>query len=358
MPPRLKLFIPGPTEVRPDVLEAMAKPPISHRGSEIVTLQRSVEEQAARIMLTGAPILLSTSSATGLMEAAIRNGVQRRVLCLVCGAFSRRWHTIALDCGKQADALEEPWGRAIRPDAVDAALSGGRYDALTLVHNETSTGVANPLEEIAAVMRKHPDVVFMVDTVSSLGGMPVKVDDFGIDFCLASVQKALALPPGFSLCSVSERMLERSRKAAAKGYYFDLVRMHDKARQGQPLVTPSVSHMYAMQRQFAHILEEGLQNRWNRHHRTAAMVRDWAKDRFGLYADEAHASDTLTCVANTRGISIAALIADLERQGALIGSGYGSAREKSFRIAHLGEITQEDITPILSMIDRFLRKNS
>jgi aspartate aminotransferase-like enzyme len=356
MPQRLKLFIPGPTEVRPEVLEAMSRPPISHRGPEIATLQRSITDQAARIMFTASPVLLGTCTATGFMEAGILNGVRRRVLSLVCGAFSRRWHRIALDCGKEADALEVPWGRAIRPEAVGEALATGKYDAVTMVHNETSTGVANPLEAIAGVMSKYPDVVFMVDTVSSLGGMPVKVDTLGIDLCLASVQKALALPPGFSICSVSSRLMERSRAARGKGFYFDFVRMLDKAEQGQPLTTPSISHMYAMDKQFARILDEGIERRWERHRRMAETTRAWAKERFALFAEEEHASDTLTCLSNTRGISVANLIAHLRQNGILIGNGYGDLKEKAFRIAHMGEIMPEEIESLLSMIDRFLEK--
>jgi len=350
----VKLFIPGPTEVAADVLAEMARPIISHRGAEASALQKKISEQAARIMMTSNPVLLSSSSATGLMEGGIRNGVERRVLSLVCGAFTQRWHRIALDCAKQADILEVPWGEAIRPDEVDRALASGRYDALTVAHNETSTGVANPMAELAEVMKRHPDVLFMVDTVSSLGGMPVRTDAWGIDLCLASVQKALALPPGFSLCSVSPRMMERSRRATGKGFYFDFARILDKAEKGEPLTTPSLSHMFAMSRQFDRILEEGLEKRWARHRAMAELVRGWARDRFALFAAEACASDTLTCVRNTRGVSISGLIAFLRKEGMLISNGYGDLKEKAFRIAHLGELTQDDLRQLLSAIDRFL----
>lgn len=354
MSDHLKLFIPGPTEVRPDVLAEMSRPLISHRGVEIAELQGEVSRQAAEIMYTSNPVLLSTSSATGLMEGGIRNGLERRGLSLVCGAFSQRWHRIALDCGKEADRLEVEWGRAHRPEDVDRALATGKYDTLTMAHNETSTGVRNPLEAIAEVMRKYPDVLFMVDTVSSLGGMPVKVDEWGIDLCLASVQKALALPPGFSLCSVSPKMAERARRATGKGFYFDFTRMLDKAEKGQPLTTGSISHMFAMRLQFAHILEEGMEQRWARHAAMAAAVRDWARDRFSLFAEEAHASDTLTCVKNSRGASISDLIAALRKDGLLISNGYGDLRERVFRIAHMGELAIADIEELLSAIDRHI----
>ena len=354
MPSHVKLFIPGPTEVRADVLAEMARPLISHRGAEMAALHRGVTEQAAAIMFTSHPVLLSTSSATGLMEGGIRNAVERRVLSLVCGAFSERWHRIALDCGKEADAVSVPWGQAIRPEEVDARLASGKYDALTVAHNETSTGVANPLAGIAQVMKKYPDVAFMVDTVSSLGGMPLKVDEMGIDLCLASVQKALALPPGFSIASVSPKIIDRSRRAKGKGFYFDFARMVDKAAQGQSFITPSVSHMFAMRKQFEHILAEGMERRWARHAQMARLTRAWAKERFALFADEAHASDTLTCISNTRGAGISELIAALRSEGMLIGNGYGDLKEKAFRIAHLGELTPTDVGELLAAIDRHL----
>ncbi len=352
----VKLFIPGPTEVRPEVLEAMAAPVISHRGPEVAALQRTLAGQAAEIMGTAHPVIFATSSATGLMEAAVRNGVRERVLSLVCGAFSGRWFTIARACGREADALEVPWGRAVDPDAVDRALATGRYDAVTLVHNETSTGVANPIEEIAAVVRRYPEVLFLVDTVSSLGGMPIRVDALGIDMCLAGVQKALALPPGLALCSVSPRMIARSRTARDKGFYFDLVRMVDKAEKGQAVTTPAIPQMFAARVQFAHILSEGLEARWARHRTMAESVRRWAASRFALYADPAHASDTLTCIANTRGISCADLVAWLRDEGYLIGNGYGELKEKAFRIAHMGEHTPSMVADLLGRIDAWLER--
>jgi aspartate aminotransferase-like enzyme len=350
----VKLFIPGPTEVHPDVLAAMAEPVIAHRGPESAALQKEIAQAAAFIMGTRHPVLFATCSATGLMEAAIRNSGSERVLSLSCGAFGKRWHTIARDCGVEADLMEVPWGKAIDPARVDEALRTGHYDAVTLVHNESSTGIANPLAAIADVVAKHPGVLFLVDTVSSLGGMPVRVDALGIDMCLAGVQKALALPPGLSLCAVSDRMLARSRAARGKGFYFDLVRIAEKALSGQSLTTPSVPHMVAARVQFARILAEGMERRWERHRRMGAMARAWAKERFALFADEAHASDTLTCIANTRGIDVAGLIADLKTQGILIGNGYGDLKEKAFRIAHMGEITPEMLQDVLDRIDRHL----
>ncbi len=352
----MKLYIPGPTDVREDVLRAMARPPINHRGEQAVALTRTVTERARKIMRTAHAVVLSTSSATGLMEAAVRNGVERRLLSLVCGAFGDRWNEIATANGVESDRLVVEWGRAIDPAALEDRLRSGLYDAVTLVHNETSTAVQNPLREIAGVMKRFPDVAFMVDTVSSLGGVPIEVDRLGIDLCLASVQKCLALPPGFSLCSLSPKLVERSRRAKNKGWYFDLSLMAEKAETGQATITPSLPHMFAMERQFEVILEEGLDARWERHRRLAKRTREWAKERFALYAEESAASDTVTCVTNTRGVDLGAVLAEMKRRGYQLGGGYGKLKGEAFRIAHMGERRMEELDEMLGQLDDVIRK--
>jgi len=352
----MKLFIPGPTDVREDVLAAMSRPPISHRGEEAVGLFRTVAERAQRIFGTKNAVILSTSSATGLMEAGVRCGSKKRILSLVNGAFSDRWNQIATLNGRAADRLEVPWGRAIDPADVEAKLRTGLYDVVTVPHNETSTGVANPIAAIGEVVKRFPDVAYMVDTVSSLGGMPVMVDAMGIDLCLASVQKCLALPPGFSLCSVSEKILERARTIPDRGWYFDLARMADSAAKGQATITPSLPHLYAMERQFAIILEEGLPARWERHRTMAATTRRWAKERFSLYAVEEAASDTVTCIANSRGVDVGAMLSEVKRRGYLLSNGYGDLKGKAFRIAHMGERRPDEIEELLGVLDDVLAK--
>jgi aspartate aminotransferase-like enzyme len=352
----MKLFIPGPTDVREDVLSAMSRPPISHRGEEAIGLFRTVTERAQRILGTKNSVVLSTSSATGLMEAGVRCGSRKKVLSLVNGAFSSRWNEIATLNGRAADRLEVAWGQAIDPAAVEAKLRTGAYDAVTVPHSETSTGAANPIAAIGEVVRKFPDVAYMVDTVSSLGGMPVKVDEMGIDLCLASVQKCLALPPGFSLCSVSPKILERAKTIPDRGWYFDLARMAESAAKGQATITPSLPHLFAMERQFAIILEEGLPARWERHRIMAETTRRWAKDRFSLYAREEVCSDTVTCIANSRGVDVAAMLSELKRRGFLLSNGYGDLKGKAFRIAHMGERRPDEVEELLGVIDDVLGK--
>jgi len=350
-----KLLIPGPTEVRPEILQEMARPMIGHRWPEFSQLLEEVTPKLQRLLYTQNRVFIFTSSSTGAMEAAVRNCVEKRCLNLVCGAFSRRWHEITLANGKEADALEVEWGRAILPEMVDERLKTGKYDAVTLVHNETSTGVMNPLYEIAEVMRKYPDVIFMVDAVSSMAGVKIEVDKLGIDVCLAGVQKAFALPPGLTVVSVSEKALKKAERVPHRGYYFDFLvfkRYLDERKQTP--TTPSISHLYALNKQLDDIFAEGLERRFARHHEMAEYVREWARENFALFAQPGYESDTVTAIRNTRGISVAGLNEELAKRGAQISNGYGPLKEKTFRIAHMGDLQLSDIKELLSWIDEII----
>jgi predicted phosphoserine aminotransferase len=336
------------------VLEAMARPVISHRGAEIGEIVREVLSGARRVFGTEGAVLLSSSSASGLMEGSIRNCVERRSLHLVCGAFGERWRQVASDCGIEPGVVQVDPGKGIRPEAVEEALAAGSYDAVCLTHNETSTGVINPLQEIAAVVRRHPGVLLLVDAVSSLGGVPVEVDRLGIDVCFASVQKALALPPGFALCSVSKRALERARGKKGRGYYFDFVRLSEASEKAMPLATPSVSHLFALQVQLRRLLAEGLPARFARHSEMARRVRRWAGDRFGVLAEPGFESDTVTCVVNTRRLDVGEFLGRLRARGFQISNGYGALKERTFRIGHMGEHTVEGVERLLSAMDEVL----
>jgi predicted phosphoserine aminotransferase len=352
--PHKRLFIPGPTEVRPENLLALATPQIGHRGDEFKALYARVQEKLAQVLQTQAPVYLFTSSSTGIWEAAMRNLVSGRVLCCMQGAFSDRWFDVAKLNGKEAVALKVPWGRAVTAEMVHEALARERFDAVALVHNETSTGVMNRLPEIAAAVRRHEGVLLMVDAVSSMAGVPIEVDAWGIDVCMAGLQKAFALPAGLAVASVSARALERARGVAHRGYYFDFLEMHKYHERQQTPATPAIPQIFALDAQLTDMLAEGLPSRFARHRALAALVQDWARRRFALFAEEGYASDTLTCVANTRGISVAALNKELGRQAAAISNGYGDLKEKTFRIAHMGDTQEWEIRGLLGTIDRIL----
>jgi len=352
------LFTPGPTEVAPEILREMARPVIGHRGAEMQAILAEVLPRARRLF--GAPegheLFITASSATGLWEAAIRNTVQRRVLVPVCGAFSERFHEVALACGVEADRLDTEWGRAVDPGAVGERLVGGGYDAVALVHNETSTGVANPLPAIADVVRRHPGVVLLVDVVSSVAGMPVEAGRDGIDVALASVQKCLALPPGLALCAVSPRAMERSRGSKGKGYYFDFVRLKGFFDRRMPMATPSVSHIFALQAQLRRIEAEGLEARHARHRAMADVARSWTAERFGFFAADGCRSDTVTCVSNDGGVDVGAFVKAVARRGYAISNGYGRLKEKTFRIGHMGDHTVAGVRALLAAMDEALEE--
>jgi predicted phosphoserine aminotransferase len=355
--PRKVLFTPGPTEVAPEILREMARPVIGHRGAEMQALIADLTPRARRLFGTGAhDVYFTASSATGLWEAAIRNCVARRVLVPVCGSFSERFHEVAIACGVEADPLPVEWGRAVPARAVADRLATGRYDALALVHNETSTGVTNPLAAIAGEVRRHEDVLLLVDAVSSLAGIPVEVDRNGIDVCLASVQKCLALPPGFALCAVSPRALDRSRRQTGKGYYFDFVRLKGFFDRNLPMATPSVNHMAALLLQLQRIESEGLEARYARHRAMAEATRAWAGERFGLFAEAGARSDTITCITNTRGMKVADFVTRLGRRGYGVSNGYGRLKEATFRIGHMGDHTVDAIRGLLGAMDEVLKE--
>jgi len=351
-----QLFIPGPISVRPDVLEKMSTPMIGHRGQSCTALQESISRKLQQVFQTRNTIVLSTSSGSGLMESAIRCCSSKKAAVFSVGAFGDRWHKMALANGKAADLFRVEDGQATDPAEVERVLATGEYDLITVTHNETSSGVMNPFEEIAQVVAKYPDVVFCADTVSSMAGVDIPVDRWGIDFCITSAQKCLGLPSGISVASVSEKAYERAKTVPNRGLYFDIVEIVEKVKKNyQYPSTPSVSHMFAMDYQLDCILEEGLQNRWARHKEMATYVQNWARKNFALFADEKHLSNTVTCVANNRGICVADLNKTLENEYQMtLSNGYGKLKEQTFRIAHMADYTVEDLKKLTDAIDAIL----
>lgn len=350
-----KLFIPGPTHVREEVLQAQTTPMIGHRTPEYSALQAEVTPKLQKLLYTTQRVYLYTSSSTGVMEGSVRQASTKKVLNTVCGAFSKRWHQITKANGVPCDKIEVPMGQAITPEMVDEALASGEYDAVTIVMNETSTGVMNPVKDIAALIHdKYPDVLILVDAVSCMAGVKIEFDAWGLDVCLAGVQKCFALPPGLTVCAVSDRARERAKQVATPGYYFAYEQMDKRYEKHQTPATPAISLIWALNKQMDDILAEGLESRWQRHKDMAALVQDWAREYFALYSDERYLSLTVTNVKNTRGISVAGLNEELRKRGAIISNGYGDLKEKCFRIAHMGDLTVEDIRWLLEQINDIL----
>jgi aspartate aminotransferase-like enzyme len=338
-------------------MAAFSRPMIGHRGEDFKNLYRSILPNLQKLFATRQSVFLSTSSAWGVMEASIRNVVDRGVLCCMCGAFSDKWLDVARRCGKEAEALQVDWGKHINPKDVDAKLATGKFDTVTLIHSETSTGVMNPLSEICCTLAKYPDVVLVVDTVSSFSGIRIEMDALGIDVMLTGAQKALALPPGFSLFSVSEKAFARAEKIPNRGYYFDFLEFKQQQADWMTQSTPSIGHIFALQSKLEEIFEEGVQTRFDRHAKTNGLVHDWVRRTgFDFFAEEGFRTKTLTCVRNNRGIDVAKLVRDLrERHHLVIDGGYGKIKGQTFRLSNMGDETDETVSHLLACLDACLR---
>ncbi len=351
-----KLFIPGPVEVREDVLQKMAGPMIGHRTKEASALQRGISEKMQKVMYTKNTILLSTTSGSGLMEGSVRSCTTKRAAVFSVGAFGDRWYKMAVSNNVPADIYSSEPGKPTTPEMVDNALSTGKYDLITITHNETSSGVMNPVEEIAEVMKKYPEVIWCMDTVSSMAGTKIEVDKLGVDICITSTQKCLGLPPGMSICSFSEKAREAAAKVEFRGTYLDLLDLYNYVvkKDFQYPSTPSLSHMFALDYQLDRILAEGLENRYARHLEMAKLVRTWARENFELFPEEKYASNTLTTIRNTRGISVNELNKKLGELGYMISNGYGDLKEVTFRIAHMADMTVQEVRELLAVMDKLI----
>ena len=349
----LKLFIPGPVDVEPDVLEKLSTPQIGHRSKDASDLQGRIAEKLQTLMYTKNLIILSTSSGSGIMEMSIRSCTKKRVAVFSVGAFGDRWYKMATSNNIPADYFKSEPGMPTTPEMVEEALKTGKYDVVTVTHNETSAGLMNPVHEIGEVIKKYPNVLYLVDAVSSLGGAKIEADKAGIDILLSSTQKCLGVPPGLAMASVSERAIERAKTVEYRGFYLDLVNVAKKAQEkNQYPTTPSTPHMWALDYKLDKILHhEGLQNRFDRHAKLAQIVRDWATKHFALYAKEGYYSNTVTTIMNTKGFSVADLNKELGKRGYVISNGYGDLKEKAFRIAHMADRKEEELQALLREIE-------
>ncbi len=331
---------------------------IGHRSSDFKALYREMMPRLQTLFGTDQLVYLSTSSAWGVMEGVIRNLALKGVLNCMCGAFSDKWNDVAKRCGKKADSLQVDWGSPILPEALDRKLAAGSFDVVTLIHNETSTGVMNPLPELCQVMRQYPDVLFVVDTVSSFSAVPIPMDELGIDVLLTGSQKALALPPGLSLFACSPRALEQARKVPDRGYYFDLLEFQKNAAEYMTPSTPVIPHLFALRSKLQDIFEEGLAARFQRHRQTNQLVHDWVRaNGFAFFAAEGYRSVTLTCVQNNREVDVARLTNLLRENFRFqIDGGYGKIKGKTFRISNMGDETPETMEPLLSAMTETLKQ--
>jgi aspartate aminotransferase-like enzyme len=356
------LHIPGPVEVSEKTFRAFCSPMIGHRGQGFKDLYARIQPQLQQLLFTKQLVYLSTSSAWGVMEGAIRNLVAKKVLNCMCGAFSDKWFDVSKRCGKDAEALQVPWGSPILADAVDKQLATGKFDALTVIHNETSTGVMSPLAELAALKKKYPDVMFIVDAVSSMTATKIEFDALGIDVLLAGTQKAFAMPPGTAVFVCSPTALAKAATMKDRGYYFDFVEFQKNAEQNMTPSTPSIGHVYALASKLEDIFTEGLEARFARHRQTSQLTRDWAaKHGFTLFPEKGFESLTLTCVNNGakpggRTVDVAKLQKLVKGQGFLIDGGYGKIKGTTFRISNMGDETEATMKQLYAALDNGMKQ--
>jgi aspartate aminotransferase-like enzyme len=333
---------------------------IGHRGSAIQELIAEIEVGLKQVFLTERPVIISTSSATGLMEAGIRNGVgEGKVLALVNGAFSKRFADIALACGRSVDIWEVPWGEYHTPSGLAERLEPGGYDAVTVTHSETSTGVLQDLESLAGVVAGDQRALLLVDSVTGVCGAEVRTDDWLLDWVLTGSQKAMALPPGLAFGVASDALLERSDGMSGKGVYFDLVALARGLEALQTPATPAISLMYALRFQLERILTEGVETRWKRHAAMRDRTLEWvaAMSSLGVvpFAPEGYRSPTVTCITLPERITGPEVVAAMKERDWVIGSGYGKLKESTIRIGHMGERTVDELNLLLDDLEIVLR---
>jgi predicted phosphoserine aminotransferase len=352
-----RLVIPGPVEVRREILEAQTEWMIGHRSKAFEELFARLQSKLRQAFLTESRVFVSGSSGTGLWEGASRNTIRdgKKALHLVGGAFSERWAEVSQLNGKQVDVINVEWGKAHTPEMVAEALKKETYDVVCVVHNETSTGVTNPIKAIGEVVRQYEDTLYLVDTVSGFLGLELRTDAWGIDMALTSSQKAFALPPGIAFAAVSDRVLKRAEEVTNRGYYFDFLELEASLKKNNTPSTPPVSLMFAADRQLDDILAEGLDRRWARHTQMRDMTIAWADARgMGVFAEEGYRSSTVTAVNNGRNINVDDMAKFMGGKGFSMDKGYGKIKGKTFRIAHMGDMQSTELEEVLSGLDEFL----
>ena len=349
-----KLLIPGPTEVSKEMLDEQTHYLIGHREKEFSDLYGGITEKLARFFELPANIkpTVTTSSGTLWFDIVGRSIVKEKALACVNGAFSKRCAETLSACGKKTDVLEVEWGKAIKPEMIAEKLDSGEYDTLTVCHNESSTGVRNPIQEIGKLVRKkYPNVIYAIDAVSSMAGDRTLPTEIGCDIIFASTQKCFALPPGLAVALVNDKAIERANQVPNRGTYTDLVEIFEFEKKHQTPFTPCIPLLYALNKRMDLLLEETYEKIYNRHLEMAQYTQKWANNHFKMFSEKGYESLTVSCIENTQGKNIKELKQKLSEKGFLISAGYGKLADKTFRIGHMGEWNLTGIKEVISLID-------
>jgi aspartate aminotransferase-like enzyme len=353
-----RFFVPGPTEVRPEILDAMSRPVIFHRSPAMEDIMRRVTAGLSHVFGTQRPVHVITGSGTAAMESVIRGGAGERVLSIVHGDFGERFARMAEACGRGVTRLTCELGEVVPLDQIDNALSKGDFDTVLATHSETATGVLADIRAIAAIVNARSNRLLLVDAVSSAGATPIAMDSWGLDAVVSASQKALALPPGLGFAAVSERFLARARTLKGRGIYLDPIRYEEFVGKSQSPTTPAVSLIYALDRQLADVELETLEARFARHRamaeRCAAWVERASADHLGvsLLARE-NRSPSVTAVRTKERSS--SVLQRMREQGFDLGGGQAELKHTTFRIGHMGDHTVAGLDGMLEVLDRVLR---
>jgi aspartate aminotransferase-like enzyme len=349
-----KLLIPGPTEVSQEILQEQTHFLISHRSKEFSELYSGITAKLSKYfeLASDCKPTVTTSSGTLWFDIIGRSIVKNKALACINGAFSQRFAETIHACGKKADFIEVDWGKAVKPDMIAEKLESKEYDTLAICHNESSTGVRNPIHEIGKLVRRdYPDVMLAIDSVSAMAGDKTLPSEIGCDIIFASTQKCFALPPGLTVALVNDRALERAHEISNRGTYTDLVEIFEFEKKHQTPFTPNIPLIYALDKRMGLLLEETYDHVYERHKAMAEQTQQWARKHFAMFSEPGYESITVSCVQNTSGKSVKELNAKLAERGFEISNGYGKLAEKTFRIGHMGEWNLEGIKEVLAAID-------
>jgi len=355
----VNLRISGPTPLPDAVRSAMGRDMMSHRSNEFREIVRDVVRRLAHVFGEPATVLPFTCSGTGGLEAAVVNTLRpgQRVVVLSIGYFGQRLADIARAFGLRVDVMSVPWGRAADPGDLRALLRTSRdVAAVLMTHNETSTGVVNPLDELCEVAHTESDALVIVDVVSSLGACPVRVRERGIDVAVGVTQKALMTPPGLALLGVSDQALAVARANTGPRYYFDFIRMSRAVADGTTTYTPAIATFYGLHAALRLIDTDGFNRVVSRHRQLAEQCRAGvASLGLELAADPLHASQTVTAIRLPDGMSASVVRARLASEHrVLLSSGRGEWKERVLRIGHMGYVSADDVSGVIDALGTVL----
>lgn len=355
-----RFFLPGPTEVRPEILQAMAQPMLAHRGPEFSAIYERVLAGMQTVFRTTRPVYCVSASATALMEMAIRGAPEGPILALVNGAFAERFARIAQRCGRRTRVVSVPWGETHPFDLVEQALSSEPFAAMTVVHSETSTGALSNVQALTELAHRY-GVMCLVDAVTSVAATEFEMETWGVDFVLTGSQKALAMPPGLGFAVASEAYILQASVVPDRGRYLDPVEYEEASLRGGPPSTPAIPLFYAADAQLRAILVEGIEARWARHKAMRDLVEAWVMEQrarglpLAMQARVGERSPSISCLVLPPDRTSREVVTAMHTRGFTIGRGYGQLQDSTVRIGHMGDHTPAGLESCLAALADVLR---